>query len=193
VQLHAGAGGLGGDALAEGQQLLGAVDLDPHVLAAGGEDLLVQHLVALVGRHGVLVHVVFGQRGQDADHDQVAAHGAGPGVGRVEVGAQLGLQDVQRVAVEHPGRHVDLQVELPDLGGPGRAGDRREHVGVAHRRHAALVGQVQLDLLADRVGVLVEQALAEHAGERVERAAHLVPVLAPILAADLDRLDVTAH
>jgi hypothetical protein len=173
--------------------LLGAVDLDPHVLAAGGEDLLVEHLVALVGGHGVFGHVLFGQGGQDADHDQVAADRAGPGVGVVEVVAELGLQGGERVAVERPRRHVDLQVELPDLGGPGRAGDRVERGGVAHGRHPVLVDQVQLDFLADRRGVLLEQALAEHAGEDVQRAPDLVPVLAPVLATDLDCLDVTAH
>jgi len=56
-----------------------------------------------------------------------------------------------------------------------------------------LVDQVQLDFLADRRGVLLEQALAEHAGEHVERAPHLVPVPAPVFAADLDGLDITAH
>jgi hypothetical protein len=193
VELHAGAGGFGRDAVGVGEELLGAVDRDPHVLAAGREYLLVEHPVALVGRHGALVHVVLGQRRQDADHDQVAADRAGLRVRGVEVGADFPLQVRERVAVEVPRRHVDLQVELPDLGRPGRIRDRVEHVGVAHRGHAVLVDQVQLDLLADRRQVLVEQALAEHPGERIKRAPHLVTVLAPVLAADLDRLDVTAH
>jgi len=91
------------------------------------------------------------------------------------------------------GRHVDLQVELADLGGPGRIRDRRQRLGVAHGGHAADVDQVQLDLLAYHRGILVEPALAQHAGERVQRAPDLVPVLAAVLAGDLDRLDVTAH
>ena len=193
VQLDAGARGLGRDAVGVGEQLLGAVDLDPHVLAAGREDLLVQHLVALVRRQGALVHVLLGQRGQDADHDQVAADAAGLGVGGVQVGPDLVFQPVERVAAEQPGRHVDLQVELADLGGPGRVRDHVEHLGVAHRRHAVGVHQVQLDLLAHHGAVLVERPLAEHAGEHVQRAPHLLAVLAPVLAADLDRLDVTAH
>ena len=97
------------------------------------------------------------------------------------------------VAAELAGRHVDLQVELPDLGRPSRVGDRLQRVGVAHGGHAPLVHQVQLDLLAHRRRILVEQPLTEHPGENIERPPYLLPVLAPILAADLDGLDVTAH
>ena len=134
VQLHAGARGLGRDAARVGEQGLGAVDRDAQVLPARREDLLVQDPVALVGRHGVLVHVVFGQRGQDADHDQPAPRAAGLGVRGIEAGADLLLQVRERAALQPPGRHVDLEVELPELGRPGGVGDRVEDGRVAHGR-----------------------------------------------------------
>ena len=82
VQLHARAGGLGRDAVAVGRELLGPIDRDPHVFAARREDLLVEHPVALVGRHEHAVHVLLAQRRQDAGHDQPAAGGPGPRVRR---------------------------------------------------------------------------------------------------------------
>jgi hypothetical protein len=176
-----------------GEQLLLALDGDLHVLAAGGEDLLVQHLVALVGRHGVRVHVRLVQRGQDADHDQPGAGAAGLRVTGVEVVPDHLLQVGQGVPGQLARRHVDLQVELGDLGAPGRVGERGEHVGVAHGRCAAGVHQVQLDLLAHLGRVVLEQLLTQHPGEDVQGAPYLVPVLAPVLTAELDRLDVAAH
>ena len=193
MELHARACGLGGDAVSVGEQLLGAVDGDPEILAAGGEDLLVHHPVARVGRQRALVHVLLPQGRQDADHDEAAAAPPGLGVGRVEIGANLLLQAIERVTAQLAGRHVDLDIELSELGSPGRIGDRVEHVGIAHRRLAALVDEVQLDLLADpRRGVL-EYVLPQHPVEHVERAPELLPVLAAVLAADLDRLNITAH
>jgi hypothetical protein len=136
---------------------------------------------------------VLGQGGQDADHDQVAADRAGLVVRGVQVGADLPLEPVERVAGQLTRRHVDLQVELADLGSPERVRDRLQGLGVAHRGHAGRVDEVQLELLAHQGRVLVELPLAQHAGERVQRAPDLVPVAAPVLAGDLDRLDVTAH
>ena len=193
VQLHAGARRLGRDAARVGQQLLGAVDRDPQVLPAGREDLLVQHPVAVVGGDGVLAHVLFGQRGQDAHHDQAAPGPAGLGVGGVEAGPDLLLQVGQRMVLEPPRRHVDLQVELPELGGPGRVGDRVEHRRVAHGRRAEGIHQVQLDLHAHPGRAGLEPALAEHPGEHVQGALHLFAVFAPVLTADLDGLNVTSH
>ena len=193
MQLHARAGGLGRDAVAVRRELLRAVDGDRHVFAARGEDLLVEHPVALVGGHEHAVHVLLGQRRQDAGHDQQAADGPRPRVRGVQLGADLPLEVRQGVAGQPPRRHVDLEVELAELGRPGRAGDRLQHVRVAHGRRAMLIDDVQLDLLADLRGIGVEHALAEHAGEHVELAADLVAVLAPVLSAYLDGLDVTAH
>ncbi len=173
--------------------MLGAVDRDAHVLPARREDLLVQHPVAGVARQGALVHILLLQRGQDADHDEAAADAAGVAVRGVEAGSHLLLQAGQGVTRQLPRRHVDLEVELPELGRPGGVRDRVEHVGVAHGRHAALVDQVQLDLQAHPRGAGLEHVFLEHLGEHFQRAPHPVAVDAPVLAADLDRLDVTTH
>ena len=56
---------------------------------------------------------------------------AGLGVRGVEAGADLLLQVREGTVLEPPGRHVDLEVELPQLGRPGRVGDGVEHGRVA--------------------------------------------------------------
>ena len=53
VQLRARARGLGHDRVGVGRQPLDAADVDRDVLAAGGEDLLVEQPVARVGAEGV--------------------------------------------------------------------------------------------------------------------------------------------
>ena len=56
-----------------------------------------------------------------------------------------------------------------------------------------VVHQVQFDLQAHLGRVGLEQVLAEHPGEHLQRALELVPVLPPVLTTDLDRLNVPAH
>ena len=170
MELDAGAGGLRRDAVRVGQDVLGAVDLDLHVLAAGSEDLLVEHPVPLTGRQGVRVHIGLGQRRQDADHHQPAARSPGLLVARVQAAPDLAFQIRQGIAAQLTGRHVDLQVELAYLRRPGRIRDRREHVSIPHRRRALLIDKVQLDLLAHQRRAGVEQPLAQHPGKHVERA-----------------------
>ena len=55
------------------------------------------------------------------------------------------------------------------------------------------VDEVQLDLLAHLRRVVLERILPQHPGERVKRAPHLLPVQPPVLTAELDRLNLTAH
>jgi hypothetical protein len=64
VQLHARARRFRGDAARMGEQMLGTVDGDTHILTAGREDLLVQHPVTVIGRQRLLMHVLLGQRGR---------------------------------------------------------------------------------------------------------------------------------
>ena len=193
VQLDARAGRFGGDAAGVREQPFRPVDRDPHVLTSRREDLLVQYPVPRVGRDRALVHVLFAQRGQDADRYEPAARAAGLLVGTVEAVPDLLFQVRYRVAGELAGRDVDLQVELAQLGRPGRVGDGVEHVRVAHGRLPPPVHQVQLDLHADLGGITSETVLTQHAGEHVERAPHLVAVLPAVLAGDLYRLNVAAH
>src|SRR5205814_14860 len=121
------------------------------------------------------------------------AGAAGLRVGGVEAGADLLLQARHRVAIEPPGRHVDLEIELPKLGRPRWVGDSVEHGGVAHGRRPAGVHEVQLDLHAHLRRVGLEQAFLQHPCEDLQRAPYLVAVLGPVLAADLDGLNVTTH
>src|SRR6185437_9651910 len=82
---------------------------------------------------------------------------------------------------------------LPELGRPGRVRDRVEHVGVVHGRRTPLVHEVQLDLQAHLRRAGIEHVVVQHPGEDLQRAPYLVPVPAPVFAADLDGLNVTAH
>ena len=68
----------------------------------------------------------------------------------------LVLEARQRVTGHFARRHVDLEVELADLGCPGRIRDGREHVGVPHGRRTLAVDEVQLDLLSDKGRVSLE-------------------------------------
>ena len=193
VTLHAGAGGLGGDRVDVGEQPVGALDRDPHLLAAGGEDLLVQQPVPRVRRHGLLADVALGQRRQDADHHQVAPGLAGPAAGVVETVQHPALEQHQGVADQRPRRHVDLQVELAELTRPAGIGDRAEHLGVLHRGQAELVDEVQLDLQANLPRLGFEPRLAQHPREHIQAAAHLLSVSTPVLLTHADRRDIPAH
>ena len=193
VQLDAGAGRLRGDRVDVGEQPLGALDPDPHFLAAGGEDLLVQQPVARVRGHRLPADVALAQRGQDADHHQVRPGLAGPALGVAEAAPHAALELGEGVAGQRARRHVDLQVELAELAGPAGVGDRAEHLGVLHRRQARLVHQVELDLQPHLARLAVEPGLPQHSREHVEAAADLLPVGAPVLLAHADRWDIPAQ
>ena len=64
---------------------------------------------------------------------------------------------------------------------------------VRERRIAGLVGEVELDLEADRAAVGVEARLGEHPREDVEAAAHLLAIALAVLAAEDLRFDLLAH
>jgi hypothetical protein len=193
VQLHARAGSLGGDAVCIRLELLRPVDLDEQILAASGQDLLVQHPVARVGRQRARARVLLAQRRQDPDHDQAAAGAARLLIGGVEAGPELLLQSHQRVPRQLPGRDVDLQIELPELGPPDRIDDGVKHLRAAHGRRQLSADQIQLDFQAHLRRTVLEHPIAQHPGEHVERAAQLVPVGAPFLAADPYCLNIATH
>src|SRR4029079_14829667 len=93
----------------------------------------------------------------------------------------------------HGGVIVYLDVQRGELGDEGGVGDALENLDVGERRVARLVGEVQLDLEADRAAVRVEARLGEHAREDVEAAAHLLAIALPVLAAEDLRFDLLAH
>ena len=117
------------------------------VLAARLEDLLVDQRVARVRAQRLVREVLGAQRRQDADHDDVRAPAAERVLGVVEAGAQVAVSSSTAfVPASTARRHVDLDVELAEFGLEVVVGDRVEHVGVAHRRVAVLVDEVELDL-----------------------------------------------
>ncbi len=118
---------------------------------------------------------------------------AGALLGVVEALADLPLELRQDAALEHARGDVDLDVELAELGHEVRVGDALEHPEVRERRVAGLVGEVELDLEADRAAVGVEARLGEHPREDVEAAAHLLAITLAVLAAEDLRFDLLAH
>ena len=169
------------------------VDRDLQVLPAGGEDLLVEQLVARVRAEAVGVQVVLGDCRQNAHEHHVGARAVGLVLGGVEAVAHLLLELGEHRPREQPRRDVDLDVELRELGREVGVGDALEHVGVQQRGVAALVGQVELDLQPHRAPLGVEARLREHAREDIEARAHLLAVALPVLAAEDRGGDVFAH
>src|SRR6185437_1295608 len=95
--------------------------------------------VQRVGGQAVAAQLPLGERGQDADHQHVAAGGVGLALGVVEGVPDALFQLDCRLAGQQPGLHVDLDVELAELGLEVGVADRIEHRGVAQRRVAGLV------------------------------------------------------
>ena len=193
VQLHAGARRLGRDRVGVCGEPLDAVDRDLQVLAAGGEDLLVEQRVARVRAERAGVQVLLAERRQDADDHHVRADRARLVLGLVQAAADPLLERREHLALEQPRRDVDLDVELPELGDEVVVGDLLQHLGVRHGGIAGLVGQVQLDLEPDRAVVGVEARLPQHAREDVEVALDLVAIALPVLTAEHRGRDVFPH
>jgi hypothetical protein len=132
-------------------------------------------------------------RRQDADDHHVRTHRPRALLGAVEAAADGRLQLGEDVSLERAGRHVDLDVELTDLGLEVRVGNCLQRAHVGHRRIAGLVGQVQLDLEAERAQIGVEARLAEHAREDVETRPDLLPISLAVLAGIDRRGNLLSH
>ena len=163
------------------------------VLAAGGQDLLADQPVARVGTHRARAQVPVLQGRQDADHHQVGADLRGLGLGVVEAAPQVRLERRQPALAQLGRRHVDLDVELAQLGLEVRVGDGGQRLGVLQRRVTELVDEVELHLEPGHRVVGVELVLAQHPGERVEAAVHLLAVAGAVGAGELLCFDVFAH
>ena len=193
VELGAGAGGLGDDRVGGRGEPLATRDADRDVLAAGGEDLLGQQLVARVGAQARGVHVSLGEGRQDADHHLVGADLGGLLLGVVERAPQALLERRQPTLAQLGRREVDLDVELAELGLEVGVGDRLEHLGVLQRRVAGLVDEVELHLQPGHRVVGVEARVAQHPREHVEVATHLLPVPRAVRPAELLLVDLFSH
>ena len=95
-----------------------------------------QQLVARVGAEGGDVHVPLGQRREDPDHDLVGADLGALLLGVVERAAQAVLELREAPLAQLGRRHVDLDVELAELGLEVRVGDGLEDLGVLQGRVA---------------------------------------------------------
>jgi hypothetical protein len=153
VELDARARRLGRDRVRERREPLDAGDDDLEVLAARGEDLLVDELVARVGGECLGVQVLLADRRQDAHDHHVVVALARALVGVVEARPDLLLELREHAALEAPRRDVDLDVELAELGDEVGVGEAVEHARVRERRIAGVVGEVELDLEPDRAAI----------------------------------------
>ena len=133
------------------------------------------------------------QRRQHADHDDVRTDGTRALLGIVEARSQLRFEFHGRRADQAARPNVDLDIELPEFGLKVLVRDHREHLGVAHRRILLGVDEIELDLQAGQRTFEIEPGLGEHAGEHVQTASHLGPILSPILSSEVPALDVLTH
>ena len=193
MQLHAGAGRLRRNRFGADAQPFRSGDVDEDVLAAGGEDGVVECLVAHRRTHPTPGEMVGHQRGQDADHHDVRAVGAGLGLGGVETGPDLRLQLQRRAAGQWPRRHIEFDVVCAQFGLIGRIGDRRQDLLVRHRGLVVGVDEVALDLHTGHGPVEVETGLREHCFEHIQAELHLAAVLLPMRPAVTGLLDLFAH
>ena len=116
VQLGARAGGLRHDRLRGRPEPLGAVDVDDEVLTPRGQDLVAEQLVARVRADVRRAQVTVLEGRQDADHHHVGVDLAGLALGVVEAAAQVVLEAGDAARAEAARQHVDLEVELRELG-----------------------------------------------------------------------------
>jgi len=122
VQLHRRARRLGGDRVEVGHQVLGCGrervttgDVEPDRLAAVGEHLLVQQVVAVVRGDRVFGEVALGERGQDPDHGELGAVILGLGPGHRQLVEQLVLDVAPLLAGQRPRGQVELEVPATQL------------------------------------------------------------------------------
>ncbi len=143
------------------------------VLAAGGHDLLAEQPVARVGADAVEAEVALG-----AGSAGCRSSPCGRRPRRTCCSASLRLRRRRVLEGREPAlaelgrRHVDLEVELAELGLRSRG---RRSARAPRRSCSAgspcVVDQVELDLEADHRVVGVEPGVAQHPGEHVEARA----------------------
>jgi len=115
------------------------------------------------------------------------------GLGVVEGATQAVLEGAEPTLTQPGGRHVDLDVELAQLGLEGRVGDRLEHLGVLQRGVSGVVDEVELHLQPGHRVVGVEEFLAEHPLEHVEAPVDLLAVARAVGPRELLCVDVLSH
>ena len=132
-------------------------------------------------------------RRQDPDDHHVRADRPRLALGVVEARPGVPLELRKHPALEQARRHVDLDVELAELGLERRVGDRLERGRVDQRGVAGVVGQVELDFEPERSPLGVKPRLGQHPGEHVEVRPHLHAVALSILATEGSGCNLLAH
>src|SRR4051812_28407722 len=130
---------------------------------------------------------------KDSDDHHVSPDRAGLFLSAVEAGTGVSFELVEYLVAEQPRRYVDLDVELPELGLEVWVGDRLQHGGVHHRRLAAVVGQIQLDLEPNRAARGLEPGLRQHSSEHVKTRANLPAIALAVFSREGLRGDLLAH
>src|SRR5689334_20049556 len=74
-----------------------------------------------------------------------------------------------------------------------RVRDRLQHRGVDHRRIAALVGQIELDLQPERSRLGMKARLRQHAGGDIQARPDLPAIALAVLATEGPGGDLSAH
>jgi hypothetical protein len=111
-------------------------------------------------------------------------HRAGLVLGIIEAGAGVAFQLREDLAPQQSRGHVDLHVELPQLGLEAGVGDRLKGSGVDQRRIPGVVGEVELYLEPKRSALRVKPGLREHAGKHVQACPDLAAVALTVLSGE---------
>ena len=193
VALHRRAGGLGSDRVHEGGHPLAAPSLhvQEQVLAPRLHDRVVEPEVARRRRQRVTPQVLLGQRGQDADGDDVRVTGLVPG--RAQVLAQRLLQRVEAIARERLRLDVELDVEARELALEEGVVDGLENRLVGHAGSQVLVDEVHLDLQPRHRLAGLEVLLPEHALQHVQALLDLFSITLTQLAGVQPGGDLLTH
>ncbi|MFB9074940.1 hypothetical protein ACFFX0_28640 [Citricoccus parietis] len=150
MQLHGGARGLRGDVPGVVGQVLGPVDVDEDVLAAGLKDRRVQRRVAVALADPVLAGQVLPvQGGQDSDGVQLRPGTDGTLVRPVQFRLQGFLEIAQSALTDGQGRVVELDVVPAQFRLERRIVDGVQDLAIQRRRLGRLIHQVQFQLQAD--------------------------------------------
>ncbi|MFC7466970.1 hypothetical protein ACFQVA_04045 [Actinomadura keratinilytica] len=193
MELHGGAGGLGGDRRGGVAQPLDPLDVEREFLAPGGHDLVVEKAVAVdVGEIGG-DQIITGEGRQNSDHDDPGVQLSGFTVGIPEADPQLLGQPVQDAITQSVGGDIHFEIEHSQLGLEIAAGDPLQHLLVHHSRQAVGAREIEFDLQAQEVLRTVEALLVQHPLQRPLALLKFAPERMPIRQIERSRLDLLAH
>jgi hypothetical protein len=122
-----------------------SLHIEVEILAPSGQDVLIEHGVARLGRHPPLVQMVWPQRRQSADHDQAHTEAPRRLIDRVQDGSEFVFKSQRLVSDQAPRRDVELNHVLANLNLKRLVVDPLQQRPVSHGRAPCLVDQIQLE------------------------------------------------